>query len=267
MRDEKGRLLAIVFDHSLARERSDVALVHLNHPLLKRAVAVFRGNLWAAGLSDGAELSRVAYRVLPDYLLNAPYLVAYGRLVATSTLSHKLHETIVTVGAEIQAADLLPADADLLSKLLREPGSQPALPKEIAGRLRALFPAHERQLRQMLAGQETAVQKDLRQQLRDRGREEAKAIRALTRERIRELEKRLAEREKEADFYQLTLPGMEDERQQFQDDTEWLRRKLDHLRGELESEPERIRERYTLRTIRVFPLGLLYLLPQRMVKS
>lgn len=264
--DEKGRRLALVFDHSLARDRADVTLAHLNHPLMKRAIAVFRGNLWAAGLSGGAELSRAAYRVLPDYLLNAPYVVAYGRLVATSALSHKLHEAIVTVGAEIQAADLVPADPALLQSLLREPGSQPVLPKAVADRLRALFPAHERQLRDLLAAQETAGQQTLRQQLRERGREEAKAVRALTRERIRELEKRLAEREKEADFYQLTLPGLEDERQQFQDDTEWLRRKLDHLREELDSEPERIQQRYALRAVRVFPLGLLYLLPQRLTK-
>ena len=48
------------------------------------------------------------------------------------------------------------------------------------------------------------------------------------------------EREKEANFYQLALPGMEDERQQFQDDTEWLRRKLDYLRGDLDNESEHI---------------------------
>lgn len=38
----------------------------------------------------------------------------------------------------------------------------------------------------------------------------------------------------------LRLPGLEDERQQFQDDTEWLRRKLDYLRGDLDNESEHI---------------------------
>ncbi len=53
LHDDKGRRLALVFDHSVARDRTDVALIHLNHPLLKRAIAIFRGNLWAASAADG----------------------------------------------------------------------------------------------------------------------------------------------------------------------------------------------------------------------
>lgn len=83
-------------------------------------------------------------------------------------------------------------------------------------------------------------QLDLPQQRVSLAKEEAKAD-VLTGQRVRELaQKRLAEREKEANFYQLALPGLEDERQQFQDDTEWLRRKLDYLRGDLDNESEHI---------------------------
>jgi hypothetical protein len=83
-------------------------------------------------------------------------------------------------------------------------------------------------------------QLDLPQQRVSLAKEEAKAD-VLTGRRVHELaQKRLAEREKEANFYQLALPGLEDERQQFQDDTEWLRRKLDYLRGDLDNESEHI---------------------------
>jgi len=137
--------------------------------------------------------------------------------------------------------------------------------RDVAQQLRALFPTHERQLMELLAQREKEEQKRLKGLLRDKMREETKAIGALMRERIKELEKRLSEREKEQEGYQLALPGLEEERAQFQNDTEWMKRKLDHLREELEAEPERIKQRYALRGVRVFPLAVLYLMPRGML--
>ena len=58
-----------------------------------------------------------------------------------------------------------------------------------------------------------------------------------------------------------------DEYAQYQEDVAWLERKLAHLRERLEIEPERIKQRYSLRSVRVFPLGLLYLLPQSLTRG
>ncbi|MFW6097418.1 MAG: DISARM system SNF2-like helicase DrmD [Chloroflexota bacterium] len=267
--DEKNRLLALVFDHAHARERRDVTLIHLNHPLMKRAIAVFRGNLWAAGLSGRDELARAAYRVLPDYKLSAPAMVAFARIVATGELSQRLHEDLIFAGGEIDGQRLQPVEDVLLQDLLAEEGHTPALPQEVGAQLRKLFPAHERQLLELLAQREEAERAQLETLLKEKAQEETKTIGRLMRERIRELEKRLAQREKEAAMYhQLTLPGMdEEERRQFQNDTEWLRRKLTHLRDESAAEPARIKQRYALRNVRVFPLGLLYLLPERLVSG
>ena len=65
----------------------------------------------------------------------------------------------------------------------------------------------------------------------------------------------------------MALPGLEEERAQLDDDTQWLERKLAHLRAELDAEPERIKQRYALRGVRVFPLGMIYLLPDRAIWS
>lgn len=53
---------------------------------------------------------------------------------------------------------------------------------------------------------------------------------------------------------------------QYQEDVAWLKRKLMHLQEQLEREPDRIQQRYTLRSVRIFPLEVLCLLPRNMVK-
>lgn len=260
IRDEKGRLLALTFDHHVATGRKDVTIIHLNHPLLKRAMGVFRSNLWSQGFGSGPELARAAYRVLPAHLLNVPIVVAFGRVVATSELSQKIHEGLIAVGGEIHQQALTPVADDLLRDLLKENGVEAALPRDVAKRLQSFFPAHEKQLMALLAQREKDERKRLAGLLQKKAGEETKAIDALMRDRIKELEKRLAEREKEAAGYQLPLFG--DEAEQFEEDTDWLQRKREHLLTERAAEPERIKQRYALRGVRVFPLGVLYLLPE-----
>jgi hypothetical protein len=46
-----------------------------------------------------------------------------------------------------------------------------------------------------------------------------------------------------------------DEMVQYQEDVVWLERKSTHLWERLGTEPARIKQRYTLRSVRVFPLG------------
>jgi len=247
----------------VATGRKDVTIIHLNHPLLKRAMGVFRSNLWSQGFGSGPELARAAYRVLPAHLLNVPMLVAFGRAVATSELSQKIHEGLIAVGGEIHQQELTFVEDDLLRDLLKENGVEAALPRDVAKRLQSFFPTHEKQLMALLTQREKDERRRLANLLQKKASEETKAIDTLLRDRVKELEKRLAEREKEAAGYQLSLFG--DEAEQFEEDTDWLMRKREHLLAERAAEPERIKQRYALRGVRVFPLGVLYLLPETMM--
>lgn len=47
----------------------------------------------------------------------------------------------------------------------------------------------------------------------------------------------------------------------------WLEQKRDQMRQRLKTEPDQVREGYQLRDVRIFPLGLLYLLPYNLVKD
>lgn len=59
----------------------------------------------------------------------------------------------------------------------------------------------------------------------------------------------------------------EEEKEQFEEDINWLEKKLEDLKGRLESEPEKVKKKYALKSVRVFPMGLLYLIPDTMLSE
>ena len=52
----------ITFDHEVARDRDDLVLVHLNHPLVQMSLRVLRAEVWAR--DDVKKLNRVTIRTL-----------------------------------------------------------------------------------------------------------------------------------------------------------------------------------------------------------
>jgi len=266
LRDPQGRLLDITFDRSVAHDRRDVTLLHLNHPLLQRAVSIFRARIW---LQDDSSLHRASYRVLPDQVLSEPVVLAHGRLVAISTLSQRLHEALVTVGGEFKGEHIYPLAADDLRRLLAHAGDQPAIPARVLEPFSRLWSSHRRTLEQSLQDEQARQEVLLADLAAQRAEEDAVAIGLLMDERIKELQQRIRTTEKEqarVPEYQLKLFDL-DEYHQYQEDMEWLRRKLDDLRQRRDSEPERVRRTYQLRDVRVFPLAMLYLLPQRLLNE
>ena len=69
--DQRDARLHVVFDPDVARDRHDVSLVHLGHPLMKRAMSVFRSSLWEQ--TGGTRLHRCSFRVLPHRDLPRPH--------------------------------------------------------------------------------------------------------------------------------------------------------------------------------------------------
>jgi hypothetical protein len=228
-------------------------------------LGVFRAQVWAEGLTTGETLHRVSYRVLPDYVLTDPVVLTYARLVAVSGLGQKLHEALLPLGGQIRQKEILLLGDDLLVGLLNEKGEFPAIPAKVGTQLRSLFPFHERALLALLAERQKSETAQLKTLLDAQIKNETGGVRGLMRERIREIEQRLVLLKQQPDSPQLALFEL-DEYAQYQEDVAWLERKLSHLRERLEVEPERIKQRYSLRSVRIFPLGLLYLLPQSLIR-
>ena len=70
----------IVFDPELAKGRDDVVLAHLNHRLVQMCLRLLRTEIWAP--PDVRKIHRVAARIVPNRVLDAPAVIAHARLVA-----------------------------------------------------------------------------------------------------------------------------------------------------------------------------------------
>ncbi len=99
--DGQPRLLT--FDPEAARDRDDVVLAHLDHPLVAQCTRFLRSALWG----DRLDLHRVtAIRVdLPPAVESRGLLVAaYARLVVVGGDGSRLHEEVVVAGREVPAS-------------------------------------------------------------------------------------------------------------------------------------------------------------------
>jgi len=268
IKDAKGRLLTLVFDHDIAKDRKDTVLIHLNHPLMKRALGTFRSHLWSEGLRRGKALNRVSYSVFPDHLLSGPMIIAFGRMVVMSELGQKLHESIIRIGAEISKDKLSRVDEDIYRDLIDSKGEHPEIPKAIGNSLRGMFPLHEKQLQAMLKEAEKTEKRRIKKLLSEKARKEAKAIKILMKERIKEIQKRLSDVSESMKGKTLKDFGLEiDEQEQWKEDIRWLERKLEDLKKKIDSEPQRVKRKYRAKSVRVFPLGILYLLPNKLISE
>jgi hypothetical protein len=165
-----------------------MALIHLNHPLLQRAIGVFRARVWQ---QDDSALHRVSYRVLADPHLRRPVVLAYGRLVAVGSLTQRLHETIVAVGGEIDGNQVAPLEPEDLRRMLAQPYEHPTIPVRLGDRLRDLAPSHRKALERLLREEEARQRQRLEDLASQRAEEDAAAIGALMDERIKELQQRI----------------------------------------------------------------------------
>ncbi|MCK6580967.1 MAG: DISARM system SNF2-like helicase DrmD [Anaerolineae bacterium] len=263
LQDARGSWLDITFDHALARERRDLTLLHLNHPLMKLAIGTFRARVWAEDGEGG--LHRVSYRVLPE--LSKPVVLAYGRMVVVGALSLRLHESLICVGGEINEGQIDTLSADDITRLLDLRYEHPAISRSLGDDLRRLFPIHQRALIRLLEEEQKRQRIALEELAVRRADEVSVQIRTLIDERIREIRERIHREEHgRAPEQQLELFDR-DEFLQYEEDMDWLRQKRDALIERRKTEPERVRKGFEIRSARAFPLALLYLLPASLVRE
>ena len=241
----------------------DTVHLHLEQRVVQRLLARFR----AQGFIYH-DLSRACLAQSADSI---PRVILLGRLSLYGHGAERLHEEIVPItarwtepsqrkgplqpyarDAETKTLDLL--DRSLTGSGVRSPGEAvqrkllDAAPSDIKDLLPHLQPRAEELAE--LAGR----------RLRERGERESKDLReTLERQRSRvaeELQKH------EGSFKQLTIDFGEEERRQLESDMKSWRTRLEQFERDLETEPERVRQFYEVRTPRVEPVGLVYLWPE-----
>ena len=266
IRNSKDKLKTIIFDPNVGVSRSDIVLLHLNHPLMKRVINEFRRHIWAEGFqNDPKKLYKTSYKILPSYIIKVPGVVVFVRSLAISKNNQKIHESIQTLGAEINKDQLIWLNEKNVQILLKAKGSFEDIPKDIGDFLRKNFSSYELQIKDKILELQKSETVRIKYVLKEFVKNEIAIVKSLIKDRIQEITARISN---VTDFQLKITDFTEDENQQLEDDLKWLRRRKLELEEQLYIEPQKINKKFDLsKEIRIFPLGILYLLPDNLLKE
>ena len=255
----RAAIRPVAFEDS-GRLGENAVHLHLEHRVVRRLL----GRFTAQGLVHH-DLSKACLTVAPDAI---PRIVLLGRLVVYGPRAARLHEEIVPVTARWIDPDrrqgaLAPygrtGEQTTLTSLqtaLDEAGRS-SVPDRVRTRLLASAPADIADLLPHLARRTAEFAERATEQLEKRSAAEQRSmIDLLGRQRAR-----IVEAAGKHDG-QIALDFDDTERRQREADRRAWARRLTAIESELESEPRRIADTYRVRTVRVDPIGLVYLWPR-----
>ena len=236
-----------------------VVHIHLEHRVAQRLL----GRFTSQGLVH-FDLSRACLAVAPDAI---PRVILLGRLALYGPGAARLHEEIVPVAARWLDPDrrqvgLRPYGRDAegqtmaLLETTLDADHRRAVPEAVMQRLKAAATRDIAELLPQLEARAGEHRADAEKQLAERATRESTAMRRLLEDQKARIEAALKQ-----DDRQLEFAFDEVERRQRQADKNAWSRRLDAIDGELEHEPRRIAEGYTIKATRLEPVGLVYLWP------
>ena len=246
----------ITFNHEVARERTDLVLAHLGHPLVRLSLALLRAEVWGTG----HHLHRVTIRFANPALGN-PVAVAHGRLVITGKTGHRLHEQVIAASVELggERPERLNLEQTEAALALAHATTPPPL---VIQQLMPRFAAAAEPLRAALQTRAVDRARQLRTTLARRSDEEQGHVSAT----LTELAATIRREALGEDGDQLQLiTGVElnsSDRGQVARDVEALHERLEQIPSEITAEQHAIRNRYSEPTHRLFPAAVTLLVPE-----
>lgn len=234
--------------------------LHLEHRVAQRLLSRFT----AQGLVH-YDLSKACLAAAPDAI---PRVILLGRLALYGPQASRLHEEIVPITArwidvERRSGSLAPygrageqTTLETLQKALDDAGRH-SIAEQVQHRLTEASSRDIAELLPHLEERAAGRQQSAEVRLAERAEAESKSMRELL-ERQRERIARAAG----GDDRQLVLDLDPMERRQREADRRAWDRRLFDIEKELTIEPQRIADTYTVRAVRVDPIGLVYLWPK-----
>ena len=251
----------IAFDPEMTRGRDDVVLAHLNHRLVQMCLRLLRSEVWATG--DRKSLHRVTARVVSAKSgLETPAVVAYGRLVILGGDQQRLHEEVIMTGGILKEGRFSRFKSGLQLQTALNEVVDKTVPESMQQRLVGLWEKCEEPLMQSLIKRQEERSQTLKQSLSDRAEKESENITAILTELQDSIRLELAEPAVE----QLELFSSA-EREQFERNVGSLRSRLEQIPMEIEEETRLIRSRFADPQSRLFPLAVMYLVPEKLLRS
>jgi len=235
----------------------DVVQLHLQHRVVQRLLSRFTSQGFVHH-----DLSRACLAQSTDAI---PRVVLLGRLSLYGKGAARLHEEILTVTARwtdpaSRKGRLSPygRDAegktlDLLEEALRN-GNEQTIPEPVERRLRAAMAPDIEELLPHLGQRGQNAKADAEKRLAERGRVESESMLRI----LEEQKKRVAEQAGRS--IQLDLFN-EAEKRQIESNRKYWQRWLVNVEGDIQREPSRILDFYTVSSFRIEPIGLAYLWP------
>jgi hypothetical protein len=249
------RIRPITFDHDVAKERDDVVLVHLNHPLVQMSLRLLRAEVWAR--DDVKKLNRVTVRTLPDAKLDAPAALVVSRLVITGGNHHRLHEELTEAGGYLRDAAFKREERVGELRAWLDSSTPGTIDDALFDALRTRFQKHTEAIVSAVGTRSKDRLKGLGGTLEARKRKEIEEMTQLLDDLAKNLETELHKEEPK----QLSLFS-EDERTQVRRDKLALEVRLRRIPEERERERLAIEERHTGLVDHTFPVSVILLVPE-----
>jgi len=252
-----GEIRPIVFDESLVKDRDDLVLAHLNHPLVQLSLRLLRAEVWSPNTERG--LHRVTIRTVDDQALDTPAVMAYGRLVLLGGDNQRLSEEIISAGGEIREGTFRRIEqVGRVTSLLNNSQALP-VSQSMQSALQAVWPKVESSLMISLEARVRQRVNGLQQELRDNEEKECSDITFI----LNELASSIAIELQDSEPLQLEF-WKDEEREQLRHDKEKLRYRLQQIPDELKNELDRIHSHYSDPQPRMYPVSVVFLVPEKM---
>lgn len=250
----------ITFDHSVAKGRDDVVLVHLNHRLVQMCLRLLRAEIWAR--DDVKNLHRVTVRSVPDTLLDSPAVAVVSRLVITGGNHHRLHEELTIAGGYLGDKSFRREEGVNKIQQWFEQAKSATAAFSLFDAFRVRFDRVQSSILQSVEARSKDRLQYLTNTLQARKERELADINNV----LNELEKNInAELLKDRQPIQLSLFS-EDERIQIRRDNAALVARLARIPTEREQEIQAIETRYTNIDDRTFPVAVIFLVPESTIQ-
>jgi superfamily II DNA or RNA helicase len=264
-----GELRPITFDAHQARNRRDVVLAHLAHPLVAQSTRLLQKAVWSsAGVAGAASsLQRVTAVVSDDPMLESPLVGAYARYVLVGADGVRLHEEVLYAGGWVRDAarpfarlENLTTLGSILDKALTEGvEAAPALRE----RMVEAWPRVRDGVVSALEWRKNSRLSSLENKLEQRRAAEQARISSNLTQFATSLRSALAEdQDEDALFSEIDLKDARELRQ-WRDDRQAWQDRLDRLDDERDRELAAVAARYHRLQDHLFPVAVIFVIPRR----
>jgi superfamily II DNA or RNA helicase len=247
------------------RLTDEVVHLHLEHRMVQRLL----GHFLAQGFVYD-DLSRACLAQTSDAI---PRVILLGRLSLYGPGAARLHEELIPITARwidpnIRKSALTPyaRESEAKTRHLLDTALVAGTDHRIGKQIReGLERSAARDIGELLPHLQTRAGEyadDARKQLVERGQIEAKAMREILETQRKYISDSVSKHDKQDSSQRLLdFVKLQDELRQLESNRRYWDKRLIALEAELLTEPDRIREIYTIKATRIEPVGLVYLWP------